>query len=164
MEERMSNTTILDAIRVVKENERIAAETYAEAAKKITNPLGKRLFEQLSVFEKFHLAQVSALEISLTEKGAYLSYAGKDFPLPPLFEIKAAQEADKKSAISMVTDAIDLERQAEKTYTDLAERVADPEGHAMFSRLAEEEHKHYLILHEAYWSLTNNSVWKWSPP
>ena len=103
----MSNTTLLDAIRVVKENERIASETYASAAKQITNPLGKQLFEQLSEFEQFHFAKVSALEKSLIEKGAFLSYEGKDFPLPPVFEIKAAQEADRKSAISIVMDAIE---------------------------------------------------------
>ena len=160
----MSNTNILDAIKVVKENERIASETYAQASKNLINPYARQLFEQLSEFEQFHFKMVSALEKSLIEKGAYLSYAGKDFPLPPIFEIKAAQEANKKSAVSIVLDAIELERQAEKTYTDLAGQVADPEGHAMFSRLAEEEHKHYRILQDAYWSLNNMSVWKWSPP
>lgn len=160
----MSNTTLLDAIRVVKENERIASETYASAAKQITNALGKELFEQLSAFEQFHFAKVSALEKSLIEKRAFLSYEGKDFPLPPVFEIKAAQEANRKSVISIVMDAISLERQAEKAYTDLAEQVTDPEGHAMFSRLSDEEHNHYRILTEAYWTLTNLGVWKWSPP
>jgi len=164
MEERMSDTNLLDAIRVVKENERIASQTYANAAKKLINPLARQLFEQLSAFEQFHYDKVSQLEKSLIEKGNYISYEGKDFPLPPVFEIKAAQEADRKSAISIVTDAIDLERQAEKTYADLADRVADPEGHAMFRRLSEEEHNHYKILSEAYWTLTNLGVWKWSHP
>jgi rubrerythrin len=160
----MSTTTILDAIRVVKENERIASETYASNAKNISNPLGKQLFEQLSEFEKFHLARVSALEISLVEKGNYISYEGKDFPLPPVFEVKTAQEAERKSAISFVTDAIDLERKTERTYADLADQISDPEGHAMFRRLSEEEHNHYRILNEAYWTLTNLGVWKWSAP
>ncbi len=160
----MSNTTLLDAIRVVKQNERIASDTYAGAAKKISNPLGKQLFEQLSEFEQFHFVKVSALETSLLEKGTFLSYEGKDFPLPPIFEIKAAQDADRKSAMGMITDAINLERLAEKTYADLSDQVTDPEGHAMFRRLSEEEHNHYRILTEAYWSLTNRGVWKWSPP
>lgn len=159
----MSNTNLLDAIRVVKENERIAAKTYARAAEKITNPIGKQLFEQLSQFEQYHLDRVTALEKSLIEKGAYLSYEGRDFPLPPVFEIKAVQDVERKSAISMITDAINLERLAEKTYADLADQVTDAEGHAMFRRLAEEEHKHFRILTEAYWTMTNLYVWKWSP-
>ena len=160
----MSNTNLLDAIRIVKENERIAAETYASNAKNISNPLGRQLFEQLSEFEKFHFAKISELEKSLAEKGAFISYDGKNFPLPPVFEVKAAQETDRKSAASIVLDAIDLEKRTEKTYADLAEQISDPEGHAMFSRLSEEEHKHYLLLREAYWTLSNLGVWKWSPP
>lgn len=76
----MSTTNILDAIRVVKENERIASETYASNAKNISNPLGKQLFEQLSEFEKFHFAKISELETSLIEKGNFIAYEGKDFP------------------------------------------------------------------------------------
>jgi CMP-2-keto-3-deoxyoctulosonic acid synthetase len=160
----MSNTNIMDAIKVVKENERIASDTYAAAAQKISNPLGKQLFTQLSAFEQHHFTLVSALEKSLHEKGSYIIYVGKDFPLPPVFEIKAAQEVNRKSVMNIISDAIDLEKQAEKTYSDLAAQVSDPEGHAMFSRLSNEEHNHYRILNEAYWTLTNLGVWKWSPP
>jgi rubrerythrin len=159
----MSTTTILDAIRVVKENERIASETYASNAKKIINPLGKQLFEQLSEFEQFHLAKISELEVSLIEKGNFITYEGKDFPLPPVLEVKTAQEAERQSAAGIVLDAIELERKTERTYADLADRISDPEGHAMFRRLSEEEHNHYRILTEAYWTLSNLGVWKWSP-
>jgi rubrerythrin len=160
----MSDTNLLDAIKVVKENERIASETYAGAAQKISNPMGRQLFTQLSAFEQYHYDRVSALENSLLEKGTFIDYPGKDFPLPPIFEIKAAQELDQKSVMSIISDAISLEQQAERTYADLAAQVTDPEGHAMFSRLSEEEHNHYRLLNEAYWSLTNLGVWKWSPP
>ena len=160
----MSNTNLLDAIKVVKENERIASETYAAAAQKISNPMGKQLFTQLSAFEQFHYDKLSALEKSLQENGTYINYAGKDFPLPPLFDIKAAKEVNRKSVMSIISDAIALEKLAEKTYADLAAQVDDPEGHAMFGRLSEEEHNHYRLLNEAYWTLNNLGVWKWSPP
>jgi rubrerythrin len=160
----MSNTNLLDAIRIVKENERIASQTYAGAAQKISNPMGKKLFEQLSEFEQFHYTQISALENSLVEKGNFITYEGKDFPLPPVFEIKAAKELKQKSVMLIISEAIDLEKLAEKSYADLAAQVTDSQGHAMFSRLSEEEHNHYRILIEAYWTLTNLGVWKWSPP
>jgi rubrerythrin len=149
---------------VVKENERIASATYADAAQKISNPMGKKLFEQLSEFEKFHYAQLIALEKSLTESGDFINYQGKEFPLPPVFEIKAAQELNRKSVMQIISEAIDLEQQAEKAYANLAETTTNQQGHAMFSRLAEEEHNHYRILIEAYWTLNNLGVWKWSPP
>lgn len=160
----MSTTNLLDAVRVVKENERIASEMYANAAQNISNPMGKELFKQLSEFEKFHFARLSDLEKSLMEKGNFITYEGKEFPLPPTFEIKAAQELHQKSVMTIISQAIDLEKQAEKAYADLAVQITDPQGHDMFRRLSEEEHNHYRILIEAYWTLTNLGVWKWSRP
>jgi len=160
----MSIPNLLDAIRVVKENERIASASYADAAQRISNPMGKKLFEQLSEFEKFHYERLTALETSLEEKGDFINYEGKEFPLPPKFEIKAAQEPSTKSVMSIISAAIDLEKQTEKAYADLAVQTTDPQGHEMFSRLSEEEHKHYRLLLDAYWTLNNLGVWTWSRP
>jgi rubrerythrin len=160
----MSTPNLLDAVRVVKENERRALESYADAAKNISNPSGRELFEQLSEFEKFHFERLTALEKSLEEKGDFIDYAGREFPLPPIFEIKAAEEPNKKSVMRIISEAMELEEQAQKAYARLAAQVSDPQGHKMFSRLSEEEHKHYRILMEAYWSLNDSGVWKWSRP
>jgi rubrerythrin len=160
----MITPNLLDAIRVVKENERIASASYADAAQKIGNPMGKKLFEQLSEFEKFHYEQLTALETSLEEKGDFINYEGKEFPLPPIFEIKAAQEPSTKSVMTIISTAMDLELQAEKAYADLAAQTTDPRGHEMFSRLSEEEHKHYRLLLDAYWTLNNLGTWTWSRP
>jgi rubrerythrin len=158
----MSTTSLLDAIRVVKENERIASKSYAEAAKTIINPIGIELFCQLSDFEKYHLKQLITLEKSLLATGDFIKYEGKVFPLPPKFVIKAAQEANKKSVMLIISEALELEKQAEKSYADLAAQLTDnPQGHRMFLRLSEEEHNHYRILTEAYWALNDLGVWKW---
>ena len=93
----MSTPNLLDAIRVVKENERIASESYADAAKSKSFSMGKELFKQLSEFEKYHYDRIAALEKSLEEKGDFINYEGKEFPLPPIFEIKAAEEPNRKS-------------------------------------------------------------------
>lgn len=158
----MSSTNLLDAVRIVKENERLAVESYSEAAKKINNRMGRELFEQLSEFEKHHYAHLTALENSLLEKGDYIDYKGREFPLPPIFEINAEKETGQKSVMQIIASAIELEQKAEKTYSDLAGQISDPRGHAMFRRFADEEHMHFRILEEAYWTLTNLGVWKWS--
>jgi rubrerythrin len=158
----MNTPNLLDAIRVVKENERIASTSYAEAAGKISSPVGRQLFEQLSEFENFHYEQITALETSLMEKGDFINYQGKEFPLPPKFEIRAAQEPGTKTVMSIIAAALDLELQAQKAYADLAAQTTDPQGHAMFSRLSEEEHNHHRLLMEAYWSLNNLGTWSWS--
>lgn len=160
----MSTTNLLDAIRVVKENERIAQVSYADAAQRVSNPLGKNLFEQLSAFEKFHYEKLTALEASLEATGEFIDYEGKEFPLPPTFEIKAAQEPVTKSVMAIISAAMDLEKLAEKSYADLAANSTDKKGHEMFSKLSEEEHKHYRLLLEAYWNLSNLGTWKWSRP
>lgn len=158
----MSTPNLLDAVRVVKENERIALESYADAAKKISNPMGQKLFEQLSEFERFHYEKLTALEKSLEETGDFINYEGKEFPLPPILEIKVAEEPNRTSVMSIISDARELEKKAEKAYADLAAQLTDPRGHKMFRRLSEEEHNHYRILTDAYWSLNDTGVWKWS--
>ena len=158
----MSKTNLLDAIRVAKENERIASESYANAAKNKNFSTGKELFMQLSEFEKYHYERLTDLEKSLEEKGNFIRYEGKEFSLPPTFEIKAAQEPNQKSVMKIIYEAIDLEKQAEKAYADLADQLTDPQGHEMFIRLSEEEHNHRRILTEASWSLNDSGVWKWS--
>jgi rubrerythrin len=156
----MNTTILLDAIRVVKENERIASERYADAAKTLAQ-VGNELFMQLSEFEKFHYNKIAALEKSLMEKGDFINYEGKEFPLPPIFKIKAAEEPNKKSTMQVITEALELEEQAEKAYANLAAQVTDPQGHNMFITLSEEEHNHYRILTRAYKSLKDTGVWKW---
>ena len=160
----MVTPTLMDAIRVAKENERIASESYAGAAENLNNPLAKELFTQLSKFEKFHLEKLTALEKSLQESGEFIQYEGKEFPLPPVFEIKAAKEPDKKSAMHVLTEARELESQMQKAYASLAAQVPDGRGKDMFNKLAEEEHKHYLILTEAWWSMNDTGEWKWTRP
>jgi len=159
----MRTTNLLEAIRVVKENERIASESYANAAKKITS-LGRKLFEQLSEFEKFHYDRLTDLERSLEEKGDFISYEGKELILPPVLEIKFTEKPDSKSMLEIISEAMKLEKKAEKTYADLAAQLSDPQGHKMFIRFSKEERNHYDILEEAFWSLNQTGVWKWSHP
>jgi len=159
----MNTPNLLDAVRIVKENERLAVESYANAAKKI-NSLGKKLFEQLSEFEKYHYERITALEKSLEESGQFINYKGKELILPPKLEIKFAEEPDNKSLMEIISEARKLERKAEKAYSNLAAQLEDPQGHEMFVRLSEEEHKHFEILSEAFWSLNQTGVWKYASP
>ena len=156
----MVSANLMDAIRIVKENERIACESYMESSKNLTNPLAKELFEQLSKFEKFHFDKITALEKSLLETGKFIEYEGKDFPLPPVFEIKAAKEPHTKSVMQIVSEARELELKAEETYASLADEISDKQGKEMFKKLSAEEHNHYSILSNAYRSL--NQTGKWS--
>lgn len=157
----MTTPSLLDSIRAVKENERIASESYLAASEEINNPIGKQIFLELSNFEKYHFEKLSNLEKSIEESGQFIDYEGREFLLPPIFEIKASEDPKNKSVITIISQAIELEKQAERVYSNMAVRISDPRGHSMFSRLAEEEHQHYKILREAYWTVTNLGTWKW---
>jgi rubrerythrin len=156
----MNTPSLLDAIRVVKENERLASESYASAAKKIST-LGRQIFERLSEFELFHYNKLAELEKSLQEKGDFINYEGKEFILPPKLEVKFAEEPDQKSMLDIIDEAMKLEKKAEKAYAELAAQLTDPLGHKMFIRLSKEEHHHFEILEEVFWSLNQTGVWKW---
>jgi rubrerythrin len=154
---------LLDAIRIVKENERMAYESYANAAKIVTS-LGKKIFEQLSEFEKYHYEILSALEKSLEDSGEFINYQGKEFILPPQLVIKFAEEPDHRSILNIISESMKLEKQAQKAYADLAAQLTDPQGKKMFTRLSEEESKHYDLLSDAYASLNQTGVWTFSSP
>jgi len=160
----MGAPNLLDAVRVVKENEKIATESYADAAKKVNHILGKTLFEELSKFEAYHYEQLTLLEKSLMESGEFIHYKGREFPQPPVLEVKAAKEPNAKSLMGIITQAIELEKEAEKAYADLAKQTIDTRGVDMFKRLSDEEHKHFRLLTDAYWTLSNFGEWKYTHP
>ena len=163
----MSNQdlNLLDAIQIAMDAEQKAAAFYADAAHKTVYPLGHRLFEQLAEFERHHYSKLAALETSLRDEGAFIGYEGKELSLPAPSEVEGAsgiEEPEKRSAVGIITLAIDVEREAEKRYTTLAEQTTDPVGQSMFKQLAEEEHIHYRILSNLYWNVNNRGVWDWS--
>jgi len=157
----MTTSSLLDAIKVVKENERFASASYWAASKKVQSPTGKQVFEELSKFEEYHFDRLSDLEKSLERDGRFIEYEGREFPLPPKLDVPAAKEPDQKSVADIISQAIELEENAQKAYEDLAKQVDDPQGKAMFTRLAAEEHKHYTVLLEAFWSVSYLGDWRW---
>jgi rubrerythrin len=160
----MVSTNLLEAIRVVKENEWIASEFYAAAAETTGSEMGRELFKQLREFEIYHYARITALEKSLQEDDNYIVYEGREFPLPPALAPEAAEEPQHQTVINIVLKALELEKQAEKAYADLAAQITDKHGQEMFQKLSGEEHKHAQILNGAYWNLSNLKTWKWPEP
>jgi len=160
----MVTPSLLEAIKVAKDNERIASESYRSAIDEIQHTVGKRLFQELSDFEQFHYEKLTELENSLIKEGKYINYQGKEFPIPPIFEVRGAVEPGKKSLMTIITQAIGLEETAKKTYADLADEIDDAMDKEMFKKLSAEEYSHYRILIEAYWTVSNFGVWKWVRP
>ena len=157
----MCATSLVDAIRVAKENELLALTSYAASVDKVTNPACKKLFQELSEFEQYHYDRLTALEKSLEETGEYIDYEGRDFPLPPILEIKIANDPQRKSVLEIFVGAMDTEKAAAKAYSELTAIIEDAKGNAMFSRLAKEEHNHFRVLSEAYDQVNTMGTMKW---
>jgi rubrerythrin len=155
---------LLSAIQMAMEAEQKASAFYADAAQKTANPLGRKLFEQLAEFERYHYDKLLDLEKSLRDEGTFIEYEAKELTLSAPSETaskEVGKETDKMTAIEVIKFGIDVEREAESKYTALAEQTADPAGQSMFKQLASEEHTHYLILSDAYYSVSNRGVWEW---
>jgi rubrerythrin len=150
---------LMDGIRIAKENEKTAADYYAEAAKTSGTSKAKRLFDQLTQFEKIHYEKLTALEESIKAKAGFIHYAGTDFVIPPNLVIKMSEIPDQPSIMNIISAAIELETRAEKAYNALAELTTDAQGYDMFRKLAEEEHKHFRTLKDVFWTLTNLGEW-----
>ncbi len=157
-----ASPTLMDGIRIAKENEKAASEFYARAATTAGNSRARKLFDQLTEFEKIHYDKLTELENSLRDSGAFVGYEGTEFVLSPEMMIKLPELPDQLSLMKIINEAVDLETRAESGYNKLAAMTTDKQGHDLFVRLAEEEHKHFMILKEAYWTL--NNLGEWSGP
>jgi rubrerythrin len=154
-----ASPSLMDGIRIAKDNEKTASEFYARAATTAGTSRARKLFEQLTEFEQIHYDRLTALENSLRDKGAFIDYGGTEFVMPPDLAIRMPELPDQVSLMKIINEAVDLETRAESSYNKLAEMTTDKQGHDMFARLAEEEHKHFLILKEVYWTLNNLGEW-----
>jgi rubrerythrin len=153
---------LMDGIRIAKDNERAASEFYARAASTAGNSWTRKLFEQLTEFEQIHYDRLTDLENSLRNKGAFVEYAGTEFVVPPQMVVRLPEVPDKSSLMKIINEAVDLETRAESAYNKLADITTDKVGHDMFSTLAEEEHNHFVLLKDVYWTL--NNLGEWSGP
>ncbi len=93
---------------------------------------------------------------------SFIGYEGRELTIPAPSEVQTTAEPNKMSMMGIITTALEIETEAEKRYTALAEQTSDPAGQSMFRRLAQEENKHYRILRDAYTSLNNRGVWTWT--
>jgi rubrerythrin len=154
-----------DAIKIAMDAEQKAHNYYSQSAQKAINPKGKELFSQLAAFELNHYNYLKSLLTSLQEGNGWISYAGAQFSeTPRSSEAKnsSTEEGLKDDVLSILSKAIEDEKNASAYYTKLAEETDDPAGKEMFKKLAEEEKLHTKILNDQWYSLSNQGSWVWS--
>jgi len=154
----------IDAIKLAMDAEQQAHNYYSQSAQKATSPKGKDMLNQLAALELNHYNYLKTLLTSLQEGAGWTSYPGTQFSGPAQSaEAKNsfAEEGMKDDVLSILSKAIEDEKNACNYYTKLSEETDDPAGKDMFKKLAEEEKLHAKILGDQWYSLNNQGVWSW---
>ena len=153
-----------DAIKLAMNAEQQAHNYYSQSAEKATNPKGKDMFRQLAAFELNHYNYLKSLLASLQEGNGWISYAGTQFSgtaQSSAGKDPSVEEGTKDDVLSILSKAIEDEKNASAYYTKLAEETDDPAGKEIFKKLAEEEKLHTKILNDQWYSLNNQGTWIW---
>ena len=159
--------TLAEAVRFAAEAEKQAVAFYRDAASSTSKEALARLFNGLADLEQFHYEKVVELTLSLQKQGKFLFYEGCSLSIPAQSEIDFSQEAGdalaaaKLSLMDVLTAAQNVEVGVSKRYTELAKMTSDPDGSAMFLKLAAEEQRHLRLLTDVYWNLNDHGVLKW---
>lgn len=159
-------SSLVDAVQNALEAEEKAAAFYAESAHETGNPIGQKLFRQLSDFELVHVRVLTDLRASLLRGGEPVPYDGGEVRLPSPADLIGAVEPNRLSVMAIVEAAIEIERRSRQLYRDLAKKTSHPECRSLFERLAAEEGRHLELLDNAYASLNDHGEWDWlsGPP
>jgi rubrerythrin len=156
------NKTVMDAINLAMDAEQKASQFYATAAKRVSSAKGKQMFLQLSEFEQGHYEVLGRLKESLSGEGCFISYQGTSFkPIYVEGSVLEISADEKKDVSEILTMAIKNEKSAGEAYEKLAGEIDDPQGVAMFKRLAGEEADHARILEDQFYDINNKGMWTW---
>jgi len=155
------NDLLLEALTQAMDQELKAREFYRDAAKKVTDPRGRDLLQQLADFEDYHYQSLKAHYEALSSGQAPPPYRGREIR-PGLEAGQGGRECrDLETAVDVLTMAIEAEREAQARYEAWAEEAASPSAQALFHRLAHEESVHARILNDEFYSLSNRGIWLW---
>lgn len=154
--------TVIDAINLGMEEEKKASDFYADAASKLESGPGKALFSQLSEFEIGHYEALKSLKASLEGESCYITY--ESALLEPV-GVKGGQvklEGDvQKMILDILIIGIRNEKKAGQAYRNLASEIEDPNGVAMFEKMAKEEDQHARILEDQLYDVKNRGELVW---
>jgi len=161
-----ANPNVLEAIKIAMQAEKTARAFYLDAKEKVNAPDAQDLLLQLATYEQYHYDKLAMLYDSLSQDKGYLTYTPPDIALPHapgnIEGGRTTPERNLETIVQVLGTAIDAEKLARNRYEELAEQTTDPEGRAMFQKLAGEENLHYRILSDELYHLSNRGLWVWA--
>ncbi len=143
----------LKAIEVALNNEKEEKDYYTTLSKKVTNPVGKKMFETIAKEEDMHYEQLLKIHKNLEERGEWPEEISPVVDETDIKEGLKEMIASAEGAAKSTTDdreavqiAIDFETKAHLFYKDLIKKTEDPDEKKFFEYMAAVEHKHVASL------------------
>lgn len=136
----------MNIFEFAREKEKAAEKTYLELAESAGNKGLKTIFTMLAQMERKHFEDLGRLEKSQT---------CKIIEFHPLKKVKdefLKMQTDKEkfkvagSQVNLYKMAQDNEKEAEKLYLEKAKEATDENLKKILFHMAEEEHKHFIVL------------------
>lgn len=140
---------------------------YREAAKKVKNPTGKKIFRQLAKDEAMHERLIQREILSLIKEGYWVELLETQGPacelVPNIFPqgregLEKAVNADP-TEVDAVLAALDFENKSYDLYRSQAESATDPKAQQLYEFLAGQERTHFDLLMANYEAMVKFGGW-----
>jgi len=140
---------------------------YSQAAKRIKNPKGKKIFRQLAKDEVAHEKLIQREILNLIKEGYWVELLETQGPAcelaPEIFPrgregLAKAVNADPDDVEAILT-GLDMENKSYDLYRTEAEKAKDPVARQLYEFLASQERDHFNLLMANYESMVTLGGW-----
>ena len=143
----------LNALEVALNNETREREFYIKNAKRTTNALGKKMFQQIGDDELEHYERLKQLHQKWAKQEKWPETVPlkvkdtivKDILLEFVKKVDKTAKGDSDD-LEAVRTALDFEAKGAKFYAELRESVSNPKEKQFFDLLSKMENEHYVSL------------------
>lgn len=150
-----------DSLDLAIDLEKEGHEYYTQHAKKAENPLSKKVLETLAAMELDHIEVVKKIAEGKSVTADELKKIDVEQKVKGVFDEFSESERKgwKEQDSSAYEHALKLETKLAELYKQLAKETSDSEEKDFFHALMREEDKHYELIYNAMYYLTDPKSW-----
>jgi rubrerythrin len=150
----------MNAIEIAIRMEKDAISFYTEAAEKITNPVGKKMFLSITEDEKRHLQTLAGIfrevDIKMEEVSPMRNMQTVFESLKDEMMKRVRATSDELEAFRI---AMRMEKEGVEFYKKAEAEAATEKEKALFARLIKEEEEHYAVFANTQFFLSDTGNW-----
>lgn len=150
----------MNAIEIAIRMEKDAISFYTEAAGKIANPVGKKMFLSITEDEKRHLQALAGIfrevDIKMEEVSPMKNMQTVFVSLKDEMMKRVRATSDELEAFRI---AMRMEKEGVEFYKKAEAEAATEKEKALFARLIKEEEEHYAVFANTQFFLSDTGSW-----